>query len=94
MTVTDRDLVRVTVGLELTVIDTLACLDVARGVTDLEYVGDMLYVIDGLGVNVYGFVVAIGVIDRVRVTDTERVTDLVTDKLKGLVVAIGESVTV
>jgi hypothetical protein len=40
--VTDLDLVRVTVGLELTVIDTLACLVVARGVTDLEYVGDML----------------------------------------------------
>ena len=37
---------------------------------------------------------AIAVLDLVSVGDTVRVTDLVTDKLKGLVVAIGEGVTV
>jgi len=40
--------------LELTVIDTLTLLDVAIGVIDREYVGDILYVIDKVGVNVYG----------------------------------------
>ena len=42
----------------------------------------------------YGFVVAIGVIDREYVEDIERERDFVTDRVKGLVVAIGDKLTV